>query len=375
MTTTLDLNGTDVTKVRLLTPRYGAWLADVELELEDPTMPAPSGPAVLRIDTQFLTGMIDPRATGKVGAKARVRLVAGFGGWDQPVAHLHLNNPAGVQLAAVLAVTAAEVGETLGLSVPEVLGTDYHRIAGPAARAFGARPWWVDFFGVTHATPRVPTPATPDVEVLNWYPDEQRAEIACDGILQPGTILVDTRFGQVEVADVEQTFSAAGARANAWCSKNDAPRLLNALRKMVLELAGVAHLKAHRYRVYGPGEDGKVPLQAVAVGEDADLLPATVWFGVPGVTADLKPGSEVIVEHIDGEMPIVRAFDPDGVPVKLMVDSIAELTLGATSAIVNVGSQLVKLAGGSVPVARMGDPIQAGPFSGAIMAGNPKVLA
>ncbi len=312
--TTLLLNTFRAVSVRLLIPWTGAWIADVDFDLEAVPV-APTGAALLKIgETTVLLGTIDPRASGRFGQKGRARVVAGAGGWDKTVTARHFHNDAGLLSAAVLTATAAEVGEKLVQPIPSVLGFDFVRSAGPASRVLAGLDWYVDFSGVTFVGPRVPIPADPtSVEVLSFDPNTQRAEIASDAVIRPGTILVDPRFGTATVRDVEQTFNDAGARATAWCGETSTSRFISGLKSLAREATGLAHLKGYKYRVVAAGPDGRLTLQALrrAAGVP-DSIAIPVWPGVAGVSVQVAPGTICIVEFVEGDpaQPVVRAFEP-----------------------------------------------------------------
>lgn len=306
---TISLNGMDAVSTRLFLPWTGAWIADVDFNLTLPTVP--KGPAVLKIGEALAMGTIDPEASGKFGEKARARVVAGGGGWHRPVSARQFHNDAGVFDAAVISATAAEIGEKAVVATPSRLGVDYLRSTGPASRVLAGRDWYVDLLGVTIVGPRVPIPATPEIQILSWDPKEQRAELASDSIIAPGTILVSPLFGTATVRDVEQTFVDSGARATAWCGEAKASRLSSLFASLVREYGGTAHSRPHRYRVVAEGVDGRITLQAVdrAAGvPDSIALPP--WFGLPGCTAKAMPGMEAAVVFLGGDpaQPIVVSF-------------------------------------------------------------------
>jgi hypothetical protein len=343
--TTLLVGALRAVSVRLVIPWTGAWIADVDFDLEAARV-VPTGRVALKIgETGILAGAIDERASGRFGEKARARVVGGAGGWDKTVAARHFHNDAGVLSSAVFAATAAEVGETVTEATPSRLGVDFVRTAGPASRVLAGRDWYVDVSGVTVVGPRPTFAASSNVEVLSWDPNTQRAEIASDDVLRPGTLLVDPRFGSATVRDVEQTFSDAGARATAWCAKETGSRLATALTNLVREASGVIYLKTYRYRVVDEEADGRFTLQAVKRASgipDAIAIPA--WAGMAGLTAKVVPGSEVLVEFIDGDpsQPVVRAFDGT-TPLELELDA-AKVSVGTGAAPVARATELLAWA-------------------------------
>ncbi len=317
-----------------MTPWTGAWFADVDFDL-DVTQIMPTGQVVLTVGSTPLIGTIDPRGSGRFGTKGHARVVAGAGGWDKSVAAKHFHSEAGLLSALVRTATAAEVGEKIIEAVPSNLGKDFVRTAGPASRVLAGVDWYVNQVGATIVGPRPPLAASPLVDVLTWDAAGQRAELASDELVLPGTVLVDTRFESATVRDVEQTFDENGARATAWCGpKPSGSRLTGALASFVREVADVAHLKVYKYRVIVEGVDERLTLQAVNPSAGVpDVLPIAMWPGMSGLGAKLKPGTIVLLTFIAGgpgdpPEPVVFAFEAKGRPLVFEIDAEA-VTIGA----------------------------------------------
>jgi len=139
---------------------------------------------------------------------------------------------------------------------------------------------------------------------------------------------------------------------------SDLGRLLGAIQAMAREAFPRADFAfPYRYRVVEMSAD-RVQLQAVRrLAGLPDLLPGTMFPGVSGAWAALKPGSLVLVSFIEGDpsQPIVTHYatkdDPGWRPVRLELDAEDEVQIGEEA-------DLVTLGAGSPPgVARVGDPI------------------
>jgi hypothetical protein len=318
---TILLNGLRAVSARLFQPWRGAWSAEVDFDLGVAPV-VPSGPAILKIGNAILTGTIDPDASGRFGEKAKARIIGGSGGWHRNVSARHFHNDAGVTSLAVITATAAEIQEPVVVAVPSFLGVDYVRCAGPASSVLAGLDWYVTAAGVTTVGPRVTLPATPDIDILDWDPFEQKAELASDSIIAPGTILVDPRFGSAVVRDVEQIFTDGKARATAWCSE-DKPtmgKLAGLLASAVKGFGGIANLKTYRYRVLAQDGLGRLTLQAVSRTVGApDSIAVPPWFGIPGVSATIVPGTECAVQFLDGDpaQPVITAFKGEVVQLKI----------------------------------------------------------
>jgi len=333
------LNGQAATRARVSIPGTGAWMAELDIDL-DATRIVPSGRVALTIGTDVLTGTIDPRSSGRMGERATVHVIAGGGGWDKIVPAVHLHNDFGVTSTSVYSVTAASVGEAVLDASPRVLGVDFVRSAGPASRVLAGVAWYVDATGITTIGPRAPRALGADATILEWDPLTMRAVIAADSIIWPGTLLVDTRFGTATVRDVEQTFDEAGVRAIAWCETGETSdvtsagtRLARALASMARESVGATFMRTYRYRTVLQGVDGRLTLQAVTRGGPTpDILTAvSIWSGVAGASQKVTPGSVVLVGFIAGDAskPIVIGFDPDA-PAQVEVSfDAARVAVGA----------------------------------------------
>jgi hypothetical protein len=281
-----------------------------------------------------------------------VRIVAGAGGWGQAVVARHYHNDAGVKARTVADDAARTGGETIGTFVPvsERVGIDYVRQAGPASRTLenvlGGAPWWVGYDGVTHAGPRPASPVdSAGYEVLAYNPRERRLELA---VTDPrnvgiGSIVSERLDAPQTVREFELTVSAGDLRIVAWTGGSEAGAGLapGLLRSIVARMVDGRLYGKFRYRVLRMAGD-RVELQAVRNSAGLpDVLPVSMWPGVAGVHAVLVPGSECLVEFIEGDraLPIVTHFaGKDGVGFEP-----AELVLGGA-----VGS----------PVARQGDAIE-----------------
>lgn len=307
---TMTLNGIPALSVRIFTPCYGSWFADVDLDLAAARV-LPSGAATLVIGTDItLVGTIDPRRSGTHGPNGRARVVGGAG-WDKPVTPLHFHNDGGLTSAAVVSATAAEVQERAVVAAPSVIGADFVRTDGPASQIFEALglSWFVDATGTTIVAPRAPVPMGTNVQIQDWHPDDQVAELTSSGLILPGTVLVGPNIGTATVRDVEQTFDASGTSARAWCTAatpSDVGGLLaGSLAAIAREAVGVTYLRAYRYRVVLENIDGRLVLQAVERANGVpDVLPLAYWPAVAGIEAKLTPGTIVVVQFLAGKPPI-----------------------------------------------------------------------
>lgn len=316
----LTISGLRCASVKLWAPFTGTWTAEVDYDLPDTNTPL-AGAVILVVDGATLRGTIDPTASGRFGNYARARVIGGAGGWVRRVGPQEFHNDAGQPLAYVIAATAAEVGEVIGTTTTAIGPADYERVAGPASRVLAGLDWYVDAAGVTHIGQRLEVPAAATSQVLTYDPQDRVATLSVEGLLAPGTVIADPRFGSITVRDVEQTFADGKARTTAWCGVEAKSRAAALFGALVREHGRVGTLKAYRYRVDVQSPlDGRLRLQAVNPGSGApDTVALPPWYGVPGVEALIPPGTECVVQFLDGDpaQPVVTSFAPGAAVVKV----------------------------------------------------------
>lgn len=221
--------------------------------------------------------------------------------------------------------------------------------------------WYVDAAGITFVGPRVPLPAGPGVEVLNWDARERVAELTSTDLVTPGTVLTDTRFGGIAtVRDVDQTFAASGVIARASCVLG-APeemgaagvKLARALTMMARHAVGAVYLAPHRYRVISQAAD-RVNLQRVSAKPDGPpmfLRSVPIWSGVAGTTMEFAPTAIVVVVFLDGDrtMPVVLGADPSLPAKSISAGSPLAAPVALSAAVVAAFNAVALNAGTSSP--------------------------
>lgn len=217
----VTLAGNRVTALTLRVPSVGVWWADCDLDT-DATV---TGSAPLEIGAISLTGTISPTHSGAYGSKTRTRIVGGAGGWARTLLAKAYHADNGVRTATVAGDIAREAGEDmLGVltGVPERLGVDFVRQAGPASRALrqalSEAAWHVGYDGVTAVAPRVQSEITTAYEVLSFDPRTLVATVATDapeGIVI-GSVLRAGLVTPLEVVDLELTVAGGALRLQVW---------------------------------------------------------------------------------------------------------------------------------------------------------------
>jgi len=141
-------------------------------------------------------------------------------------------------------------------------------------------------------------------------------------------------------------------------------RLAASLLVLVREtvLARMTYLGVYEYKVATPTAGGRCDAIATRGARDAGLPPQITRLvmrpGILGASAVWNAGSSVLVAFVNGDpsRPYVVGGDPDTVPLTSTINASAGVTIGS---------------GLTMPIARVGDTVQAGPFSGVITSGSP----
>lgn len=333
------LDGHPTTFVEVHVAAVGPWWADVDCS-EAPEL---SGPVILRVGDLELWGTVDAGAAGSFGIQRRVRLVAGGGGWSTLLPAKAYHNDGGVSALLVAQDAAREAGEVLGAVTPAVarLGVDYVRQSGPAARvleeAIGGVEWWVGYDGITAVGSRGTVDASPGAyELLDYEPRHRVALLAVDDLRKVviGTRLSE-RFDEACTArELVITVLADSSRVRVWTGDSRTTRMAGLFRA-IIERATDAKLHGMwKYRVVrmsGAESDTRAELQAMSRAEGLpDVLPISFMMGIPGVHANLTPGTEVVVQFLEGKrtQPMITHFagkdGPGFVPVAMTIGSVGD---------------------------------------------------
>lgn len=335
MSVAITCNGLTVISAKFTIPWIGVWSADLELDLPNVAL-QPTGPVAIVIGTNApIVGVVDPRGSGTFAGRAHVRVVGGAGGWDKPVSAKHFHLPAALTSTMVYAETAGEVGELPPIdATPVSFRVDFVRSAGAASRVFGDRDWHVDMTtGAAIVSDWLPAVLDTSATIIDFDPITQAATLTADGIVLPGTILADARFGATTytVRDVEQVYSRNGVSVTAWCSTNPVSRLQDAFTAAVRQFANTEYLRTYAYR-YVLGANSAMALQAITPGAP-DLNPIAQWSGLAGTVATLAPSTVVVIGFIgaDPTQPFIVAVSPGsqsapGLPLELDIGGITTMT-------------------------------------------------
>ncbi len=355
MTLFASLNGTPVTRARVVLPFTGIWHADVWLD----RVVDVSGPQTLLVAGLSLTCAV-VRAVDFTGQRM-LRVVGGAGGWSQvPATPLFW---AQAQLSTILGDVANAVGEQVNVQADRQV-TPFCVLDGatPASRALqdlAGDGWWVDAAGVAQVGVRpAPAIASPftlrdvdgppgiyhvDTEAVgDWMPGATFSGPTGSGTISRTTLLLDSGRLTVEVMI-------------PLVAATPTDRLRDAVRDILGQLMpSWIYLSTWSYTVES-SSGGPSNVTIDAKPDDPRLPPVT---GLPlradasGSVATPANGSKVLVGFIGGDRfsPEIRGLDGSTAPQNLWIGQ------------------------GSNPIARLGDQVQvflppAMPFVGVDTAG------
>lgn len=216
----ITLNGERCKTLRIMVPKTGPWLADVELE---GSPAAPSGLSTLVVGASTLTGTAAPEATSRYLTRVKARLIAGAAGWRKnlPARAYHNDVPGGVSAKSVLDSTAAACGETLTGDYPaDRLGFDYVRANGPAYRAIGriAAGWWVGYDGQTRMLARASSSASAPIEIKDFDAHSRVAELEIAELedIAIGMVIGDSKLPAPAAVEAFEAVWNGTFRVFAW---------------------------------------------------------------------------------------------------------------------------------------------------------------
>lgn len=216
----ITLNGERCKTLRLMAPKTGPWLADVELE---GTPVAPSGAVELVAGTSTLVGTVAPEASSRYLTRVKVRVIAGAAGWRKilPARAYHNDVATGVSAKSVLDSTAAACGETLTGAYPAgQLGADFARVVGPASRTIGriAPAWWVGYDGLTRMVARDASAPTAPIELKDFDPHSRVADLEIAELedIAIGMVISDSRLAAPATIEAFEAVWDKTFKVAAW---------------------------------------------------------------------------------------------------------------------------------------------------------------
>lgn len=339
------LNGATVTRLRVQVPEWGMWWADVDVATPDEF----AGAATITLAGQTLRGWI--ASGGKTPAgRAAYHVVGGNGGWGKPIAAKGYRDDGGVRVRTIITDAARAVGERLGSLPATRRGPHYARPAAPAVWALNEaapRGWYIDFAGVTQIGKRPAAAYTGAATRTRIDRAARVVELAVDDLagFVPG-VQVE---GLAPATDVEFELDDRRLTARIFAGQSLPRRVLALARILDAIDPGRRFRGSYEFRVISQSGE-RLNLQPVRSGTGLPYLEGVpVRPGMAGMRAAILPGCLVLAVFADADpsRPQVVNFDNPDSP----------------------GWMPTELDFGMAPrlgVARMTDPVQAGPFSGTI---------
>ncbi len=349
------LNGTACSAARVQCGDWGTWWADCTLT--EPAEIAAGASVSLAFADLALSGTVV--SGGAFEGRAAYRIAGGHGGWGKSLEARSYLDDSGVSASIVLDDLASDAGETIADLPSSLLGPHYARLEGPASATLNAlapRAWRVDFDGVTRIGKRPATTYTGTAPRTRVDRNAAVIELATETLvgLVPG-VQID---GSAPATDVEFSIDSKRLTARIYASSRSS-RALSAIERAVLAMfPELRYRGAYEFRIVSQSGE-RLNLQPVrsATGMP-ELQNVPVRPGMAGLKAQHLPGALVVVQFLDadGSRPIVSGFDDADAPGWMPL----QIELGGPSAL---------------GIARLGDTVQAGPYSGVITGASARVKA
>ena len=345
--------GNACSAARFQASRFGTWWLDVTLV----DSVALAGVVACQFADAALSGAIV--SGGEHAGRSAYRIVGGRGGWGKVITAKGYSNDAGVKLSAVVADAAAACGEVVAGFADTRLGPGFARRgdvpASDVLHAVAPQSWRVTFDGVTRAGAWPTSTYSGDAPRTRVDPAIGVIELASDAIAAfvPG-VSVD---GSAPASDVEWAIEGGRLTARVYAGAQRARRV-EAIARIVEALTWRDRYRGlTEYRVVTQvGE--RLNLQVVRVSSGLPDLANVPVRTLSGARALHALGSLVLVGFVDADpaRPCVVAQDAAGTPGWMPL----QFRLGEDPVL---------------GVARITDPVQAGPFAGAITFASTRVKA
>lgn len=357
---TATLNGAPIDRGEIQIPGVGTWWAEVEIA--DVDEPAAEGDRVtIAIGTTPLVGTV--MAGGLANGRTTYRIAAGGGAWGRVIPRHAYHNDAGVSQRSIALDAAAAAGETLDAAAFAGLRTGPHfaRAEAPASAVLNVlapRNWHVGLDGVTRRGLRPATEYTGAGTITREDAAGRVIRVDSDDVsgLVPGV----TFGGSRPATDVEITIERDRVSTLVYAGQPAlGSRRLAAFARILDALDPQRKYRGtYEFRVVSQAGE-RLNLQPVRTSSGMpDLANVPVRPGMAGLRATVLPGERVLVcfADCDPSRPQVFAHEEPGSPGWMPLT----LELGGP---------------GALGVARMTDPVVAGPFAGTIVMGSLRVKA
>lgn len=329
MTLFASLNGTPVTRARIVIPYAGIWHADIWLDRVADT----SGPQALLVNGLSMTGTVVRQID--FAGESSLRLVGGGGGWSKPATPQLYK---GANVSTILGDTATSVGEQVHVSADRqvspfyvVSSEDAQGRPLPASQVLQelvGDTWWMDPSGVVQTSSRpTPTIASPfTVRAVDGPPGVYHVDTDTIGDWMPGaTFAGPTASGSV--SRVTHILDSGTLHTEIMIPTTTATdRLRLALEGLLSAyLPNLLYLTSWAYTVVSVSGGASPLIDANPV--DARLPPVAglpLRPGPDGGTAVPPSGSTILLGFVGGDptQPEVRSLDPNNPPTTVYLGGV-----------------------------------------------------
>jgi hypothetical protein len=329
-------NGLNVLDATVRLPRIGAWQAELDLDGADASKG--TGPVSITAGAQTWTGTAVE--SGVFVGRLKVRVVGGANGLGKATKpRFYHAIPARVVIEDLLAEGGEKLSSTSDSGKLGTILPFWTRHAGTVAEGLGnvldelGATWRVLADGtVWVGVESWPTAKADGVIVESEAPHDARIEFSADA----PTLLPGTTFRDRKVSRVEHKIAPGKTRTTAWFDDSgaqDGDPLRAALSGIVRQATKHVDFYAVRAgKVIAQNPDGSLELKL----DDPDmpgLSKIPIAYGIPGVTAKVKPGGRVHVEFADGSPTKPRAVVIDsGALLEIEMSATLKATIKAVIA-------------------------------------------
>ncbi|MFO0658896.1 MAG: hypothetical protein U0165_03545 [Polyangiaceae bacterium] len=332
-----------VFEAELVMPIRGAWTASVQIDAEAEL----SGRVTLSY--KGATWSCSIIASGIYGGRCLVRLVGGAGGLGTPLEAKHYRD---VTVRAVLDDVFRASGEKLSPTVLDAVIDQklptWTRASGNASSAIGdiAEKLGLSWRVLRDGTVWIGSETWPEVTgqfvITREEPQFSRMVVAPEtAFLIPGST-----FRTRRVSEVAYNVGASGFRAHLLFESDG---IAAVLRRLVRSFTRDDRFRAAYFgSVVTQHDDGTLDVKL-----ETSLVPSPCFvpirYGLPGISAKVKPGARVAVTYEDGDSrrPVATVWD---------VASVEELHITAEKIVTH--SSKVELGEGGRAIARHGDLVR-----------------
>lgn len=341
----ITISGQAVYEAEIVMPLSGAWTATVQLDAE---VKLPTALALTYKGQTWSCALVEG---GVYGGRYLARLVGGTHGLRKKLPAKWYRD---ATVRAILDDLARESGETFSTSIlPSTLDRilpTWTRQEGSTGGAIG------ELAEALSMTWRVLRDGTVWLGVETW-PEVSGQYVITDERPQNGRITVapetaflfpGTTFRGKKVTEVEYSIKADSIRVNVLLESSGLASIFEAIVKFFTR--SDQYRAAYFGRVVTQNDDGTLDIELeTTVVPSPTKVP--IRYGVPGISALVKPDARVAVTYEDGDSRR---------PVATVWDAAEVEELNVTAKNVKVHAASVELGDGGRPIARSGDLVRSG---------------